>query len=76
MLPVTPDPELQAVISATIVSNLDGEGLSDLAKFGRKSCSPWVQQSQLTTKSKSSKSKLRQWRINRLMQNPTHAEDG
>jgi hypothetical protein len=36
MLPVTPDPELQAVISATIVSNLDGEGLSDLAKFGRK----------------------------------------
>ena len=36
MLPVTPDPELQAVISATIVSNLDGEGLSDLSKFGRK----------------------------------------
>lgn len=36
MLPVTPDPELQAAMSATIVYNLDGEGLSDLAKFGRK----------------------------------------
>ena len=36
MLPVTPDPELQAAMSATIVSNLDGEGLSDLSKYGRK----------------------------------------
>lgn len=36
MLPVTPDPELQGAMSATIVSNLEGEGLADLAKFGRK----------------------------------------
>lgn len=36
LLPVTPDPELQGAMSATIITNLDGEGMADLAKFGRK----------------------------------------